>query len=85
VSATDGLNKEVWMTIAQGGRWTVGEVKEALCNKSQKVDRALYALRRNGLIEQYGTEPVKYGISNDCITPRKTTVGEVLAVMGYGK
>lgn len=83
--SAEGINKEVWMTIAQGGRWTAGEVKDALCDRSQRIDRALYALSRNGLIEQYGTEPVKYGISNDCITPRQTTVGELLRAMGYGK
>jgi len=46
------------------------------------VDRALYAMTVGGLLAKFDGETVQYGITEDCITPRMTTVGEMLQAMG---
>jgi hypothetical protein len=82
VSYERGFNKTVWMVVAQGGRWTVAEIRAAVGLGKAPVDRAVYAMTKNRLLEQYPGKPVTYGISKDCITPRQTTVGEMLKAMG---
>jgi len=77
-----GFNKQVWMTVAQGGRWTAEEVKKELGAVGRNVDRALYAMTVGGLLAKFEGEQVQYGITEDCITPRMTTVGEMLQAMG---
>jgi len=76
------VNKRVWMTVAQGGRWTAEEVKKELGAVGRTVDRALYAMTVGGLLAKFDGETVQYGITEDCITPRMTTVGEMLQAMG---
>ena len=79
-----GFNKQVWMTVAQGGRWTAEEVKKELGAMGRRhVDRALYMMAVGGLLARFdGGERIQYGITPDCLTPRMTTVGEVLQAMG---
>ena len=77
-----GFNKQVWMTVAQGGRWTADEIKKELGMAGRQVERALYAMSVGGLLSKFEGDKVQYGITQDCLTPRMTTVGEMLQAMG---
>ena len=78
-----GFSKKVWMTVAQGGRWTAEEIKKELGITGPHVDRALYAMSAGGLLSKFeGDRVLQYGITPDCLTPRMTTVREMLEAMG---
>jgi hypothetical protein len=76
------MNKEVWLTVASGGRWTADEIKRAVVMSGKDLKRALYAMSHGGLLHKYEGSPVRYGVTAECITPRQTSVSEILAAMG---
>lgn len=75
-------SKQVWLAVASGGRWTADELKKAVCARGKDVDRALYAMSHGGMLTKYEGSPVKYGVTPDCITPRQTSVSEIMKAMG---
>lgn len=74
--------KQVWLTVAEGGRWTAQEVKERVKAQPAEIDRALYAMSHGGMLTKFDGAPVKYGVTQDCITPRQTSVSEIFKAMG---
>jgi len=77
-----GFNKRVWMAVAEGGRWTAAEIEAVTGVRGRSMARVLYGMNNGGLLVKFDGAPPKYGITDDCITPRQTSVGELLTAMG---
>jgi hypothetical protein len=74
--------KEVWLTVATGGRWTSEEIRNEVNQPRKDVERAIYAMSHGGMLTKFEGNPVRYGVTPDCITPRMTSVSELMKAMG---
>lgn len=82
-----GINVQVWLKVATGGRWSVTELNEALPQLPAKaVDGSARQLAAAGMLDlHHGDAGLSFGITRDCTVPRGITVAQVLqAVTGEG-
>jgi hypothetical protein len=77
--------KRIWLTLAKNGRMTAKEVREAVQIDGGHVDMSLSRMFNGGMIVRFGEKPSTYGVTSTCITPRMTSVAEILEAVNGAK
>lgn len=73
----------IWLKVAEGGKWTLAEIRQAVPTVSEKsVKSALREMANSGALTEYEDSPLRYGVTPDCTVPRGLTLVEVLRAVG---
>ena len=80
-----GDTARLWLTVAEGGKWTVAEIDQELRAGHRTLQRRLEQMSNAGMLTEYQTEPPTWGVTPECTVPRDVTLAEILRAVGVSR